>query len=186
MTTDRDRPARASLAGTGRGHYDSVQFRRGRRWLLWTAAKRGSLSRNDASKSNRPSARIAYLAAIATALAAASCNHKPATPADKGRIVYMTTCVVCHNANPNLPGTQGPPIAGSSRELVEARVLHLSYPPGYKPKRNTHAMKAQPQLARQIDNITAFLQEAAPKQAQNPSTPPQHAADAPGLRPSSM
>jgi len=73
----------------------------------------------------------------------------------------MSNCVVCHNADPNLAGSQGPPIAGSSRELVEDRVLHLSYPPGYHPKRTTHAMRALPQLAGHIDEITAFLAEAA-------------------------
>lgn len=88
---------------------------------------------------------------------------KPQTPAQKGRIVYMTNCVVCHNPDPNAPGSQGPPIAGSSRELVEGRVLNLKYPPGYTPKRTTHAMRAMPQLANQIDNLTAFLQDAAKK-----------------------
>jgi hypothetical protein len=47
--------------------------------------------------------------------------------------------------------------------LVADRVLDLKYPPGYKPKRTTHAMRALPQLANQIDNLTAFLQEAARK-----------------------
>jgi len=40
-------------------------------------------------------------------------------------------------------------------------VLHLSYPPGYTPKRTTHAMRAFPQLAGHLDEITAFLAEAA-------------------------
>ena len=77
------------------------------------------------------------------------------------RQIYMSNCVVCHNADPNFAGSQGPPIAGSPRELVEARVLHLSYPAGYHPKRTTHAMRAFPQLAGHIDEITAFLAEAA-------------------------
>jgi mono/diheme cytochrome c family protein len=85
----------------------------------------------------------------------------PMTPPQRGRIVYMTNCVICHNANPNLPGTQGPPIAGSPRELVYDRVMFLKYPPGYKPKRITHAMRALPQLANRIDDLTAFLAEAA-------------------------
>lgn len=96
------------------------------------------------------------------ALAIAACGpSKPMTPAQQGRIVYMTNCVVCHNPDPNLAGSQGPPIAGSSRELVNDRVLNLKYPPGYTPKRTTHAMRALPQLANQIDNLTAFLAEAA-------------------------
>ena len=78
----------------------------------------------------------------------------------RGRIIYMANCRVCHNADPNLPGSQGPPIAGSSRELVEARVLNLVYPPGYAPKRKTHAMRSIPTLAPEIDNIVAFLAAA--------------------------
>ena len=97
-------------------------------------------------------------------IAVSACGpSKPQTPAEKGRIVYMTNCVVCHNPDPNLPGSQGPPIAGSSKELVADRVLYLKYPAGYTPKRSTHAMRALPQLANQIDNLTAFLQEAAQK-----------------------
>jgi len=90
----------------------------------------------------------------------AACQPKHVTPVQRGRVIYMTNCVVCHNADPNLPGSQGPPIAGSSRELVEARVLHLAYPPGYTPKRKTHAMRAIPTLAPEIDNIVAFLAAA--------------------------
>ncbi len=89
----------------------------------------------------------------------------------RGRVIYMTNCVVCHNADPNLPGSQGPPIAGSSRELVEARVLHLSYPPGYTPKRKTHAMRAIPTLAPEIGNITAFLQAAKQPEPASASSP---------------
>ncbi len=103
------------------------------------------------------------LPAVILILLIVACNSEPITPARRGRQIYMSNCVVCHNADPNLAGSQGPPIAGSSRELVEARVLHLSYPPGYKPKRTTHAMRALPQLAGHIGEITAFLAEAAAK-----------------------
>jgi mono/diheme cytochrome c family protein len=102
---------------------------------------------------------IAQAAAVAMLLGA--CKAKPRTPAQVGRVIYMTNCVVCHNPDPNLPGSQGPAIAGSSRELIEARVVHLTYPPGYKPKRTTHAMRAFPQFADKIDDLTAFLAEAA-------------------------
>jgi mono/diheme cytochrome c family protein len=98
---------------------------------------------------------------ISMTIAACGGPPKPMTAAERGRMVYVTNCVVCHNADPNLPGSQGPPIAGSSRELVYDRVLFLKYPPGYKPKRNTHTMRALPQLANQIDDLTAFLDEAA-------------------------
>ena len=85
------------------------------------------------------------------------------TPAERGRIAYVTTCMACHNRDPNLAGTKGPPIAGSSRELVADRILYLKYPDGYKPKRTTHNMRAQPQLKNKIDDLVAFLAEAANK-----------------------
>ena len=75
----------------------------------------------------------------------------------------MANCASCHNTNPNHDGSSGPAIAGSPRELVEARVLHQSYPPGYKPKRTTHLMRKLPWLAPRIDDLTAFL--AAAKRA---------------------
>jgi len=103
--------------------------------------------------------------ALPAVLLIAACSSEPITPARRGRQIYLSNCVVCHNPDPNLPGSQGPAIAGSSRELVEARVLHLSYPPGYKPIRTTHAMRAFPQLAGHIDEITAFLAAAAAKGA---------------------
>ena len=75
-------------------------------------------------------------------------------------MVYMTNCVVCHNPNPNLAGNQGPAIAGSSQALLEARVLHLTYPPGYIPEQKTHAMRAFPQLKNHIGDLHAFLDAA--------------------------
>lgn len=101
------------------------------------------------------------LAAIGASLAACG-PAKERTPAQAGRIIYMTTCAQCHNLDPKQAGTQGPAIAGSSHELVEDRVLHLTYPAGYTPKRSTHAMRAFPQLTpKQIDDLTAFLDSVA-------------------------
>jgi mono/diheme cytochrome c family protein len=125
-----------------------------------------SLGRLPTSRSKNSALIFARIFALAIlAIGSSACGpSKPQTPAEKGRIVYMTNCVVCHNPNPNLAGSQGPPIAGSSRELIEDRVLYLKYPPDYKPKRNTHAMRAMPFLKNQIDNLYAFLQEAAQQQ----------------------
>ncbi len=105
----------------------------------------------------------AFAAMFAIPISACGGPARPMTPAERGRIVYMTNCVICHNADPNLPGSQGPPIAGSSRELVYDRVMFLTYPPGYTPKRTTHAMRALPQLVNRIDDLTAFLAETAKK-----------------------
>ncbi|MGH7247486.1 MAG: c-type cytochrome, partial [Pseudomonadota bacterium] len=84
---------------------------------------------------------FAMLALVATLAIAACGKTRPPTAVERGRLVYVTHCIVCHNPNPNLDGAQGPAIAGSSRALVTDRVLHLTYPPGYTPKRRTHNMR---------------------------------------------
>jgi mono/diheme cytochrome c family protein len=83
------------------------------------------------------------------------------TPAQRGEVVYRTNCASCHNRDPNLPGPLGPPIADSPFALVQARVLHAAYPPGYKPKRGTHEMRPLPWLDGHVGDITAYLKAAA-------------------------
>ncbi|MDP3938444.1 MAG: cytochrome c, partial [Deltaproteobacteria bacterium] len=86
-------------------------------------------------------------------------NAESGTPADRGRRVYKVNCIVCHNADPSLPGAVGPAIKGSPRELVEARVLRAEYPSGYTPQRESKLMPAQPHLGKDIDDLAAFLAE---------------------------
>lgn len=77
--------------------------------------------------------------------------------AKKGRTVYQSYCIACHNADPKRPGSIGPEIFGSSKELLEARLLRAEYPPGYTPKRPTQAMPKMPQLASEIEALHAYL-----------------------------
>jgi mono/diheme cytochrome c family protein len=109
---------------------------------------------------------IAAATMLAGAIALAGCGKsKPPDAIERGRIIYVTRCIICHNADPNRPGMQGPAVAGSSRALLQARVLHLAYPPGYKPKRTTHNMRAFPDLsAHDLDDLAAYLKAAAAKQ----------------------
>ena len=81
---------------------------------------------------------------------------------ERGRKVYLANCTACHNTDPGLPGAIGPAVAGSQRALIEARVLRAEYPPGYTPKRPTHAMVALPQLAGSIDDLAAYLASVTP------------------------
>jgi mono/diheme cytochrome c family protein len=82
----------------------------------------------------------------------------PPDPAfERGRQVWLTSCTACHNRDPAVPGPLGPEVKGASRELIEARVLRAEYPPGYAPKRDTHAMQPMPQLEGSIDDLAAFL-----------------------------
>jgi mono/diheme cytochrome c family protein len=101
---------------------------------------------------------FAALAAL-TALAAACPPANPETdPAvTRGRQAYMGTCIACHNIDPKLDGAVGPAIKGSSRELIESKLLRGDYPAGYKPKRTTKVMPPQPALAQSIDDLAAFL-----------------------------
>lgn len=77
--------------------------------------------------------------------------------AAKGKQIYDTFCVVCHGPDPSIDGPIGPSITGSSKELIEARVLYAKYPEGYKPKRDTNMMPPSPQYKDNIDDLAAFL-----------------------------
>ncbi len=85
-------------------------------------------------------------------------SNKPLSPlAQNGKAVYLANCIACHNPDPRLDGSIGPSVANSSLELLEARILHRSYPPGYKPKRPTEQMPDFPQLKNDIPALHAYL-----------------------------
>ncbi len=96
---------------------------------------------------------------IFVAMALVACKESPTseTSAQRGQKVYFANCLACHAADPKIDGNIGPAVAGSSRALIEARVLRAAYPDGYKPKRDTKLMVALPQLSASIDDLTAFL-----------------------------
>ena len=75
----------------------------------------------------------------------------------RGRAVYVANCVACHNNDPSKDGPIGPAIKGSSKELIEARILNTSYPPNYKPKRTTKVMPQFPFLKDEIPYLAAYL-----------------------------
>jgi mono/diheme cytochrome c family protein len=100
------------------------------------------------------------VAAITASIALTACSEKPGTvdpAAERGRQVYLAQCTACHNPDPALAGPLGPLVKGSSRELLEAKIVNGAYPPGYAPKRPTKLMPAQPVLAPEIPNLAAYL-----------------------------
>ena len=103
----------------------------------------------------------AEIAALLLLSACASDSAPAATggPGDptRGRVIYATQCTACHNTDPAVAGALGPEVKGASGELVEARVLHASYPPGYTPKRTTTQMVPMPHLAANIADLVAYL-----------------------------
>jgi mono/diheme cytochrome c family protein len=86
-----------------------------------------------------------------------SACQQSSDPVEAGRRAYQANCTACHNPDPTKEGTVGPALAGSSPELVRARVLRAEYPPGYKPQRDTHLMPPQPFLAPQVERLAAYL-----------------------------
>jgi len=103
----------------------------------------------------------ALLAAAAAAELLSACNRKDAPPADpavaKGKALYFTHCIACHNANPAVDGTLGPAVKGSGLDLLQARVLRGAYPPGYAPKRETKIMQRLPLTEEDVARLHAFL-----------------------------
>ena len=99
------------------------------------------------------------LCAFAVAACSKDDSSKSAKNPDpkRGRAVYLANCVACHNSDPSRDGPIGPATKGSSKELLEARVLTTSYPPGYKPKRPTQVMPQFPFLKNEIPHLAAYL-----------------------------
>jgi len=102
---------------------------------------------------------------LCLALAASGCSREAGEPAvpnrpgdpERGRLLYLANCTACHNTDPTKPGPVGPEVAGASLALVEARVLHAGYPPGYTPKRSSNVMPPLPHLAPAVPDIAAYL-----------------------------
>lgn len=102
--------------------------------------------------------RVAPLAVAALALAASGCSESGLSPsAERGRQVYLAHCIACHHSDPSQPGAIGPPVKGSSRALLEAKVLNGTYPPGYVPKRPTKVMVPLPGVAPDLAALADYL-----------------------------
>jgi mono/diheme cytochrome c family protein len=102
--------------------------------------------------------RAGPLALLALVVAAGGCSDAGLSPlAERGRQAYLAHCVACHNTDPAQPGALGPPVKGSSRELLEAKVLHGTYPPGYTPKRPTKVMVPIPAVEPEIAALAEYL-----------------------------
>jgi mono/diheme cytochrome c family protein len=115
-------------------------------------------TRPPAARTGPRGLALAALLTTATTLAACSDQTTTADPkAERGRQMYLAQCIACHNPDPALAGPLGPPVKGSSRELLEAKVLKGTYPPGYTPKRPTNLMPPQPALEPEIPNLAAYL-----------------------------
>ncbi|MBC7427621.1 MAG: cytochrome c [Bacteriovorax sp.] len=113
------------------------------------------------SKNSKKNFAIVGAACLLSLIFSCQKNSPPAAPLSalesRGKGVFMSNCIACHNPNPSLDGSIGPAIAGSSLELLQTRVLTRGYPPGYKPKRTSGVMPDFPQLKDDIPAIQAYL-----------------------------
>jgi len=94
---------------------------------------------------------------MATALALTGCEQRLSPSAERGRQVFLAQCATCHGPDPAQAGPIGPAVKGSSRELLEAKVLRGAYPPGYVPKRPTKVMPPLPALADDVGALADYL-----------------------------
>jgi mono/diheme cytochrome c family protein len=85
--------------------------------------------------------------------------------AQEGERVYQNVCIACHNGDPTRKGSLGPAIAGSSEELLHARVIEGTYPEGYSPKQPGGVMPRFEYLEPQIPALAAYLAEVGEAEA---------------------
>lgn len=71
--------------------------------------------------------------------------------------MYNAYCISCHNKDPNYNGSVGPAVAGSSYELLKAKVINGTYPPNYTPKRNTSIMPKFDINEMGMESLSLFL-----------------------------
>lgn len=85
----------------------------------------------------------------------------------KGKRIYLSVCIQCHNKDPNLKGSIGPEIVDAPLEIMTAKVMTGKYPeklpPGFVPKRKTRAMRPLPQYKNDIPAIHAYVQSVKKK-----------------------
>jgi mono/diheme cytochrome c family protein len=93
---------------------------------------------------------------------AASQPEEKLTGVDRGRQIWLGTCVQCHNKDPNVKGSVGPETVDAPEAVVYAKVMTGRYPDplpaGFVPKRTTKNMRPLPQYEKDIPDIYAYLQ----------------------------
>lgn len=128
-----------------------------------------------------PVSGVAFWRCIGTAfivaLSLVACTQEDSPPHERrmgegstqrGERIYIAQCTACHNRDPAKEGTLGPAVKGASQELLTARLLRASYPPGHQPKRDTSVMPVLPHLASEIPDLAAFLRAStAPDPEEN-------------------
>ncbi|MEZ4334515.1 MAG: cytochrome c [Myxococcota bacterium] len=111
----------------------------------------------SASDASTPSAAASSPASASAESASQAEPRSEAELAAAGRSVYNANCIACHAMDPRQDGALGPAVAGSSLDLIEARVMRAEYPQGYTPKRATRVMVPMPHLKDRLPELAAYL-----------------------------
>ena len=109
--------------------------------------------------------RLVRLLALAVVACSGGEESDPeAALVKRGAQIYQSNCTACHALDPAQVGPVGPPVAGSSLALLEAKVLRNEYPAGYTPQRDTKAMIPLVHLAPELPALAAYLARSEARQ----------------------
>src|SRR5687768_2988430 len=91
---------------------------------------------------------------------------------EKGRRLYFSTCIQCHNKDPNVKGSMGPELVDSPLVIMQHKVKTGRYPEvlpaGYVPKRKTKLMRPLPRVEKDVPSIYAWIQSVSKKKMKKP------------------
>lgn len=79
-------------------------------------------------------------------------------PAYANQRMYERNCTKCHNVNPSLAGTTGPELVTTPERVYKVKIVHGSYPSGYKAKRRSKAMPKFKLYDWQIKSLYWYIQ----------------------------
>lgn len=86
---------------------------------------------------------------------------------DKGKRIWLSACIQCHNKDPNVKGSIGPEVVDAPYEVMYSKVMTGKYPDklpvGFVPKRKSKAMRKLPQYQKDIPSIYAYVQSLKKK-----------------------
>lgn len=81
---------------------------------------------------------------------------------ERGRTLFMSNCISCHNKDPNIKGAIGPELIDAPLEVMTVKVVTGRYPEvlpaGFVPKRKTKQMRKFPNLEKDVPSIHAWIQ----------------------------
>src|SRR6187431_600754 len=73
---------------------------------------------------------------------------------EKGKRLYLSNCIQCHNRDPNSKGSIGPEMVDAPLSVMTAKVMTGAYPAvlpaGFVPKRKSKAMRKIQKLEKDI------------------------------------